>query len=465
MAGIFPYSQDGGLSPNPMQPNNPAQAFDPLIPPQDTSALYYGNGCDVRLRPHVVNSLISEIAATAGRAGLPYRAASLQNLEFAVRYLIQRGLPRGALLVEVNPFNFTVTLDPPPKTYTDFMTLTLVPQMLGAETQNQGYVRINVNGLGFVPLYRNDGQELRAADLRPGKPFIVAYYQGAFYVVGLSNSQVPLVLVGSVDFWIRPDGHDDTGDGTANTPDKAFRTIDGCWAAVGSRYAGSPTATIVLHLGIPGDYEGGHIGPYGGNLVLFGDHDNAAGYRILSKITTDGTPAMYSLYSEGVTNLQVIGVNLVLNSTYQAPAGVMVLVVHGGAILLDSMRFTLEVDNPVAIMAGFEVGSSAFSLEHVYVIGNGHTVSDGIHVGQASQVLGAANPTLATWHWNDIHFAFAGYAVGDRSGIAHAGVTNILSNTTGMRYAVSGSSNLFLNGQQAPGDTAGVYSTQGQVIP
>jgi len=99
MAGIFPFAQDGGLAPNPSQPNNPAQAFNPNPPPLDTVALYYGNGCDVRLRPAVVNSLISEIAATCQRAGLAYRASSLGNLQTAVAYMIQRGVHRATSLI------------------------------------------------------------------------------------------------------------------------------------------------------------------------------------------------------------------------------------------------------------------------------------------------------------------------------------------------------------------------------
>src|SRR5215475_6258197 len=86
--GLFPASWDGGIPANAQLPNNPAQAFiHQNAWPADTAALYYGNGCDVRLRPHVVNSIISEIAATIDRAGVAYRQSSLQNLEVAIRYL------------------------------------------------------------------------------------------------------------------------------------------------------------------------------------------------------------------------------------------------------------------------------------------------------------------------------------------------------------------------------------------
>src|SRR5262245_25470363 len=163
MPGIFPRDFDGGIPANPSTPNDPAQAFLHRNKwPVDTPALYYGNGCDVRLRPHVVNSLISEIASIADRAGVGYRAANLTNAETAIRYLIQRGLPHAAMLIEQNEFHFTCTLDPPPPCLTDFLTCTFVPRMAPDTDWNRGYVRINCNGLGYNPLFRHDGTECKA---------------------------------------------------------------------------------------------------------------------------------------------------------------------------------------------------------------------------------------------------------------------------------------------------------------
>jgi len=467
MSGIFPLIRDGGLPPNPSQPNNPAQAFPPTVPPIDTAALYYGNGCDVRLRPHVLNSLISEIAATADRAAIPYNPSSLKNLETAVRYLIQRGLPRGALLSEQGPFYYTVTLDPPPLAYSDFMTLSLVPAMLAGDTQNQGYVRISVNNLGYVPLLRNDGQELRAADLRPGKPIIVTYYQGAFFHVGLVGSQVPLVLVGAITFWVRPDGHDDTGDGTANTPDKAFRTIEGCWNAVGSRYAGSPTALINIQLGVPGDYEGAAIGPYGASVYVTGDVYNTAAYRILCKPRVTGDNVIFAAYSLGIgqiNNCIIQGVNLVMNYPPTTPNGVQCLRVSGGSVAPENVRYTIETNNPVGNVLLIEGAGKVSWIDDNTIVGNNHTIQSGVSVVQAGQFMGCPAPWSATWHWNDITFSQAGYVVIDRSSASHGATTNVLSNTNGPRYIVTSGGILYLVGQQIPGSTPGTVNTQGQVI-
>lgn len=195
--GLFPQQNDGGVAPNPEDLNNPTQAFAPttsLSQPIDTSALYYGNGCDIQVRPHVMNSILSEIFATVDRAQIAYQVTSLQNLETAVRYLIQRGLPRAGWLVEdkVDQANFTLTLDPPATHYSDFMTLTLVPHILREQVtsgiltsnipgQNMGEAFININDLGYIPLLRNDGTKIQAGDFKHGRPFFAVCVDCVFY--------------------------------------------------------------------------------------------------------------------------------------------------------------------------------------------------------------------------------------------------------------------------------------------
>ncbi len=93
MSGIFPNTADGGLAPNATDTNNPSHAYDPNTEPLNTAALYYGNGCDVRLRPEVVNAIISELEGVVDIADRAYDHSKLNNLQVAARYLIQRGLP------------------------------------------------------------------------------------------------------------------------------------------------------------------------------------------------------------------------------------------------------------------------------------------------------------------------------------------------------------------------------------
>src|SRR5215471_13802122 len=86
MAGIFPHQWDGGIPPNEQTPDNPANAYPgtPYTQPVDTSPLYYGNGCDIRIRAPVLNAIISEIYAVIVRSGRQYAASSQTNLADAI---------------------------------------------------------------------------------------------------------------------------------------------------------------------------------------------------------------------------------------------------------------------------------------------------------------------------------------------------------------------------------------------
>ena len=99
-----------------------------------------------------------------------------------------------------------------------------------------------------------------------------------------------------------------------------------------------------------------------------------------------------------------------------------------------------------------------------YVGGNGHTLSMGILESQASQFLGCA-PWTTAWHWDNLTFTYAGYAVIDRSAMAHGQMTTALTNTVGPSYIVSGNSIFYQYGQQAPGNASATADTQGQVLP
>src|SRR5262245_47468439 len=185
MSGIFPQAADGGIPPNVATPLNPSHAYPPGTAPLNTSPLYYGNGCDVRLRPEVVNSMISELEAIVDRAGVAYDSTILTNVETAIRYLIQRGLPEFSLLTG-GPNFYAATLSPPMTAYNGGLTLCVVPNVT-----NSGVVRINVNGKGDVPVMRNDGAELVTGDWPAGRPMLISYLNGWFYVIGFVKSQIP----------------------------------------------------------------------------------------------------------------------------------------------------------------------------------------------------------------------------------------------------------------------------------
>ena len=93
--------------------------------------------------------------------------------------------------------------------------------------------------------------------------------------------------------------------GTANSPDKAFRTIEGAWNAVGGRYAASPLFSINIRLGIPGNYERAYLGAYGGNVAIMGDPNNKSAYRIIS--SDDGNICFALLLSP--SRVDLVGIN------------------------------------------------------------------------------------------------------------------------------------------------------------
>lgn len=403
------------------------------------------------------------------------------------RYLLRAGpniaidgLPTGHLeiaatgypLVQQSSWHYNVDLNPPARQYRNFMTLTLAPYMTSG-TQNPGYVRIQANGLGYVPLLRNDGQELRQGDIRNGIPFIAVYINGAFYHVGLCNSQVPLVLVGAIEFWIRPDGNDATGDGTANAPDKAFRTIVGCWNAVGSRYAGSPAAHIIMRLGIPGDYEGGYFGPYGASVSLVGDRDNRAAYRILSQTYPGSELGWSSLSVANVANCTLAGINLVQNRSGSPPNGSGCLSIGTSTASLDRVQCSIEAPTPSTVM--LNVGLSANCMltspttgggTDIRFVGNGHQAVAGMDVTASSifsgSILGIPASSL---HFDHINFTSAGIVVANQSQAGFANETISDNGSTGPRYTVTDHSTLRMYGNTPPGNAAGIIGPFSSYVP
>lgn len=93
MSGWFPQSWDGAIPPNEQTPDNPPNALKPgdYTQPVDTSALYYGLGCDVRIRAPVLNAIISELLAVCEYASVAYQAGRVTNLRTALVRLIQSG--------------------------------------------------------------------------------------------------------------------------------------------------------------------------------------------------------------------------------------------------------------------------------------------------------------------------------------------------------------------------------------
>jgi hypothetical protein len=553
MAGIFPESADGGIPPNAADPSNPKAAYLPAVAPVNTAALYYGNGCDVRLRPEVVNSLISEMEATVDQAGVAYDITRRENMEIAIRYLIQRGQPYSGQLTG-GPASYTLLLDPPATYYSPYFTVVVVPDVTNSgpavinisslgdrvilrndgqplvagdlqpgvpvfltffstyfslispvksqqppviyyggvatggpntyavtidpivtavynhlsivivpAVNNQGAAMLNVNNLGPLPLARNDGQPLQGQDLRAGIPAIVSYWNGVWVLVGLASSQVPIVATGSVDIWIRTDGNDATGDGSANTAGKAFATLLGAWNKVGARYAATPLFTMRFRFGMPGTYAGAILGPFGGQVELVGDSANRGSYR-LSSIDC-GNNMWANIWA---TNISINLVGLTFQRDVAEPLGAACLMVDQSTVSLENCDFDSTVPNKggtfMLLRAGATVGCAAgtfnfngrsLTLESVMYVAGGSW--------QGCQELGGA-----VFRFNDIVMPVGGiYMVNTLGVIQWIGSisTVIATNVTGVAYWCTTNSILSYGGTPQMGTLVGQTTTGGQVIP
>lgn len=467
MGGWHPDLKDGGLLPNPHDPGNPSQAFNPMTPPTMASPLYYGNGCDVRLRPHVLNSLISENLSLLDRVGLAYQPGSLWNTRTAIEYIVQKGLPKFTILAAQGdpPYYYRGILDPPVQPLNNGMVLCVVPTTAD-NSANRGFVRIDVGNGWWVPVLRNDFQELEREDWPANVPQLIGYYNGAFFMLGICKSQVPIVLKGAINFWIRWDGNDDN-DGMYNTPQRAFRTIDGAWYAVGSRYAGSPGAAIYLTLGIPGDYDGCSLGPFGSTVVLRSlEPSNHSAYRVLTKVSMAGAAPGYawSVYANGINAFGLEGITMVMNYPYRTPNGTQCLRMCGSLGSFKDCMFAIETDNPFGHVFLLEFGGGTGGIGRNLIRGNGRTIDCGWRLSWGA-TRGGTDPALPTSDevWENLHFGAggAGFMVGGGSVFNHVNTRNSVSNCTGRRYWIGEFSSITAAGQPIPGNQPGYVQPGG----
>jgi hypothetical protein len=364
---------------------------------------------------------------------------------------------RSATLLN-GPTDYTATLNPVTAAYTPLMTLTITPTVTNAKNPT-----LNIDGHGAVPILRNDGANLQAADLLANIPYIIAFLNGAFYLCGLATSQVPILLKSDVDAWVRVDGNDTTGDGSANTPDKAFRTINACWNAIGSRYAASPSFAINIKLGVPGTYEAATVSNFGGRVNIIGDRNNRSGYLI--KSSDNGLNNWNCLGIFSIGEVDVTGVTFHFDAPTTASDS-SAIICDASILGLFAVDFELTNDVSPGVFITGRFGSAitlSGSGETFNMRGNGHSLRSLIQVGAATFV-GANIPNGAHLNVTDCHFVFYGAyycATLGTINLQHMSVSS--SGCTGPKYRCTTNSILDGNSQVAPGDTAGYADTGGQV--
>ena len=246
MSGIFPNAPDGGVAPTIPQPNG----YSPTVGPFNTPALYYSDGCDVRLRAEVLNALISEIAAIADNGGSGYNAAARTNLLLATQRIIQRRDMNISSMPSNDAVWYSAAFNPPPLAYYDLMDGIFIPTVT-----NSGAAYLNLNGMGGLQILRYDGTPVRAGDLIAYAPIPLVKWSNNWWCLRAVPSQFPQSIWDGRIFWVRNDGNDATGDGSENTPQKAFATLEGAYVYLYTRFY--PNGRMpTIRIGLAGTYTG-----------------------------------------------------------------------------------------------------------------------------------------------------------------------------------------------------------------
>lgn len=450
MAGVFPPSGVPASDAYNSLPN-------PLVAPNCDSLWYSTSRCTPRFDPSAANAVLSEIINLVNCSGEIYDCFKLDNLCNAVNYIVQRGQPHSGLMF-AGPSAYLMTLDPPALSYTDYMSLIVVPQV---DNVGPSTVTVAINGLAPMPIVRNDGQALRSLDLKAGKPALIAFYQGKFYVVGLVASQVPIVLSNSIDLWVRPDGNDTTGDGSSNSASKAFRTINRAFASFASRYAASPGFAINIRLGIPGDYDAAQLFDCNNQVNIIGDVNNYAAYRILSNRYTT-VPLWCSCVFASRVNVYLQGITIVLDNASLWCNGL----ITGSATNVST--YNVRYETPYSLTSHTCIWMNGYlNMQGLtQFIGMGKTINAWLRVNTGDarsyeEFVGVSN--LASYYFENMNFAMAGL-ISSHNGAAALQTNSLQSvNCTGSRYTAQ------MNGtidhwKTLPGSTAGTLATGGQYM-
>lgn len=191
---------------------------------QDCNELWYSTSrCAPRFDAAASNAVLSEMLNLVNAGEVVYDCDLLDNVQLAVRYIVQRGIPEGTPLTG-GPNNFSGMLSPPATRYNDFQMVRVVPNInvLGGST-------LSMNGLAFLPILRNDGVPIKTDDLLQGKPALLMHYQGFWYVPGMVKSQLPQVVGPNMILYVNSiTGDDVLYDGTKATVSGSngpFKTI------------------------------------------------------------------------------------------------------------------------------------------------------------------------------------------------------------------------------------------------
>ncbi|KRR21372.1 hypothetical protein CQ14_06900 [Bradyrhizobium lablabi] len=425
---------------------------------------YSTTRCQPRFDPAAANATLSELINLVNCAGIPYDCTKFDNLCRAVRYLTKMYCAP----LTGGPAAYGAVFDPPLLELPDDCCthFTVIPNV-----ENNGAVTINLH-----PVLRNDLQELRPGDFTAGIPIELIWCNGKFVVPYMVRSQTPVEFKGQLDYWVRPDGSDATGDGTANSPSKAFRTINYAFQTAMSRYVRSPEMILNIRLGIPGDYEGARIYKFPGIINIIGDIVAPAGYRIHCSTGADGGVC---IFAEGST-VHTRGVNLILDaqSTLTGTGPIGVFAYRNAVMSFSHGRAELNINGHAISSGFFESGGGVLHISEgsVVVDGKGRQIAHGMG-SQANAgftgCTGAVTPNQLTITWINCNFIVAAYWAYALAGVGVSNdvisgvpvVTVVDSGCVGPEYNATVNAFVYGGGKVIPGATAGSVGSGGVFQP
>jgi hypothetical protein len=441
----------------------------PDVTTANCDKLWYSTSrCQPRFDPAAANAMLAELMNVIMKGEVTYQCLALDNIQLAIRYLIQRGETMYAQTTGATANYYEAYLNPSLTRYNYGLTLCIVPHVT-----NTGTCYLNVDGKGWAPIMRNDNVAAVAGDVRAWAPIIVSFWNNSWYLVGtgLTYSQLPVVppmpdlplmLTSDLYTWVRPDGNDSTGDGTANDPSKAFRTINGCWAKIGGLYIASPIYTIVIMLGIPGDYEGFVLTGYGGKVRIQGDPASRAGYRI--NTSPPQIDNAMSGFIVGMNSLELRGVNIV-STQYGDGSGVGLwgIVLSSANVTLNDCDFERHVDSSGSAFAWIRTNSLLQWVGTNNFRGNGRKLGYCFLVSYSQIAPASGQPFWLNFY--DFSIQQSSWNLSDLStGMMHS-TTVGGSGVTGSRYYITSNSIMSAHGQTLPGSLPGSVANGGQYHP
>jgi hypothetical protein len=429
---------------------------------------YSTSRCQPRFDPAAANAQLAELINVVMKGEAAYDCNLLNNVELSIRRQIQRGIPKVFFTSGTNVF-YDGNPDPNATRYNHGLEVVAI-----WHATNVGPANLNLSGLGPSPILKGNGQSVQAGDLVAGVPSILAWWNGNWYLLaaGIARSDIPIIgtipqiMTGDIDAWVRTDGNDDTGDGTLNTPGKAFRTINGAWRKLGSLYIASPIYAINIRLGVPGEYEACQFGAYGGRVVVWGQPADPGSYVIVSQQNVGpgvGNPYSFCCHANGMASLWFHGVHFNMRG-YPDGTGVMMGALSIGSVTAVGYMnclFNVVHDNPSTAVIWIKSGGQVMyhSTNEVpngnEFWGNNNRVANVVLCIGGKYGTASGMPTKQLF--KDIRVQDVGWRATNISYVSVDGTTLNESNCTGPRWRVDNNSVMAVHGNknELPGNADG----------